>query len=163
MKQILILAIICLVMLMAAGCLGPVVNTPLPTSVPSSPTASPIVSSYPTSVATPYTASPIVSYYPTPIPTNLTAYYSVTGSVVMSNGKALNGYTVALACNGDYGVSNQYIGLTDANGSYKISFSAPKGRYDSFGVTVISPSKQLVYQDKAPRPLTGNETADIVL
>ncbi len=159
MKQILILTIICLVMLMAAGCLSPVVNTPLPTSVPS-----PVVSYTPTPVSSPYTASPIISYYPTPVPTtDLTAHYNVTGSVTMNDGTVLNGYTVAVTCNGDNNVSDQYSGYTDANGSFKISFSAPRGHYDNYSITVISPSKQLVYQDKGTRVLAGNETADIVL
>ena len=163
MKQILILIIICLAMLMAAGCLSPIVNTPLPTSVPSPYTASPIVSYNPTPVPTPYTASPIVSYYPMPVQVNNTAYYNVTGSVTMSDGTVLNGYTVAVTCNGDNDVSDQYSGLTEANGSYRISFSSPRGRYNNFSVTVISPSKQLVYQDRENRPLAGDENADINL
>ena len=146
MRQIFVLTLIGLVMLMAVGCVGPVVNTPLPTSVP-----------------TPYTASPIVSHYPTPVPTNLTAFYNVTGSVVMHDGTVLNGYTVALTCYGNDNVSQQYSGLTDSNGSYVISFSAPRGYYDNFQITVISPSKQLVYQDTGTRVLTGNETADVLL
>ena len=151
MKQILILITMGLVMIMAAGCTSPAaVNTPLPTSVP-------------TSVATPYTASPIVSYYPTQVQTNNTANYKVTGSVFMNNGVALNGYTVALTCNGINNVSDQYFGLTDANGSYVISFTALRGHYDNFSVTVISPTKQLVYQDRGTRVLAGNETADIKL
>jgi hypothetical protein len=155
MKQILILITMGLVMLMAAGCVSsPVVNTPLPTSVPTT---------VPTIVATPYTASPIVSYIPTPVQTNNTAFYNITGSVLMGDGTVLNGYTVAVACNGVNNVSDQYSGLTDANGLFKISFSAPRGHYDNFSVTVISPSKQLVYQDKEPRQLAGDETADINL
>jgi hypothetical protein len=150
MKQIILLTIIGLAMLAAAGCVSPAVNTPTPTSVP-------------TSVSTPYAASPVVSYYPTPVPTNVTAYYNVSGSVVITDVTALNGYTVALACYGNGGVSDQYSGLTDANGSYKISFSSPKGYYDNFTVTVISPSKQLVYHDIETRPLTGNDTADVAL
>lgn len=81
----------------------------------------------------------------------------------MGDGTVLNGYTVAVTCNGDYDVSDQYSGLTDANGSFKISFSAARGRYNNFSVTVISPSKQLVYQDQGTRPLAGDETAYIML
>lgn len=151
MKQILILIAMGLVTLMAAGCTSPAaVNTPLPTSVP-------------TVIATPYTASPIVSYYPSPVPTNNTAFYNVTGSVLMNDGKPLNGYTVALVCVGANNVSDQYSGLTDANGSFIISFSAQRGYYDNYNITVISPSKQLVYQDKGTRVLAGNNTADVVL
>ena len=81
----------------------------------------------------------------------------------MNNGVALNGYTVALTCNGINNVSDQYFGLTDANGSYVISFSALRGHYNNFSVTVISPTKQLVYQDKETRVLASNQTADIKL
>lgn len=151
MKQLIILIAMGLVMLMAAGCVSsPVVNTPLPTSVP-------------TVVPTPYTASPIVSYYPSQTQANNTAFYNVTGSVFMNNGMALNGYTVAVTCNGGNNASGQYSGLTDTNGSFIISFSSPRGYYNNYSITVISPSKQLVYQDKENRPLAGDETANITL
>lgn len=146
MKQILILTIMGFVMLMAAGCVSPVVNTPLPTSVP-----------------TPYTASPIVSFYPPTVSASPMANYTVTGSVVMADGKALNDYTVAVTCHGDHDISGQYSGLTDANGSFIIRFSSPRGYYDHYNVTVISPSKQLVYQDQGTRTLAVNNTADIML
>lgn len=150
MKQIILLTIIGLSMLAAAGCVSPAVNTPTPTSVP-------------TSVPTTYVSSPVVTYYPSPAPTNATAYYNITGSVAMHNGTALNGYIVALTCYGVGGISGQYSGLTDPNGSYTISFSSPQGYYDRYSVTVIGPGNQLAYQDEGTRALTGNATADIVL
>jgi len=135
-----------LVMLMAAGCTSPVVNTPLPTPIP-----------------TPYTASPIVtSNQPTAMASPM-ANYTITGSVVMSDGTVLNSYTVAVTCHGDSDVTGQYSNLTDANGSFIIRFSSPRGYYDHYNVTVISPSKQLVYQDRGTRALAINDTADIML
>jgi hypothetical protein len=150
MKQILMLVIIGLAMLAAAGCVSPAVNTPTPTSAA-------------TPVPTTYVSSPVVTYYPSPTPTNATAYYSVVGSVAAHDGTALKDYTVVITCYGVGGISSQYFGPTDANGSYDISFSSPQGYYDRYSITVIAPGNQLAYQDEGTRTLTGNETADILL
>ncbi len=151
MKQILMLTIIGFVMLAAAGCVSPAVNTP---------TSTPVPTVYEPST---YVSSPTVTYYPSPTPTNVTMNYSIAGSAIAHDGSALKGYTVVITCYGAEGISGQYFGPTDANGAYTISFSAPQGYYDRYSVSLISPGSQIAYQDESTRPLIGNETADILL
>jgi hypothetical protein len=81
----------------------------------------------------------------------------------LHDGTALKGYAVDLTCYGTDGTLGQYIGHTDANGSYAISFSAPQGYYDRYSIMVVNPSGQTVYLDEEARALNGNETADIVV